>query len=177
MLTVLSLWLLNVASFGIAYFLLAAEIVILGVIDNQNMGLKLIEKISSVIWANSFILSMLLVLLLFSIIYTFTIKKWKNNCRIRFTVSNESTHEMGYMLASNILPLISIGFNIYVAFVVFMVIWILGIAIVRSGYIYLCPVFLLMGYHLYTDDHGRHVLSKMKIEKFNLYIRDNSNYS
>lgn len=173
MLTKFSLWLLHVASYGIAYVLLAVEIVILGMVGSPDAELNLIEKIASVVTAKSFILSVLVILSLFSAIYTFRVRRWRNNGRIRFTVTNDSTYEMGAMLASNILPLVTIGFNTYVALIVFGMIWILGIAVVRAGYIHICPVFLLNGYHLYADDKGRHVLAKMKKETFNLYIRDN----
>ena len=131
MLTTLSMWLLYISSYCIAYLFIAFEIIIIGVIDN--------------------------------------------NTRIYFTVSKNLTFETTGMLASYILPMICCGFNIYLGLVLFMVILLVGIAVIRGGYLHTCCVFLLKRYYIYSDDKGMIVITKTKMERFNLEQRDNPN--
>jgi general stress protein CsbA len=79
------------------------------------------------------------------------------------------------MLASYILPLICCGFNVYLGLVLFMVILLVGIAIIRGGYLHTCCIFLLKRYYVYSNDNGAIIITKVKMEKFNLEQRDNPN--
>ena len=100
---------------------------------------------------------------------------WRNNTRVRFTVNRNLTFETTGMLASYILPLICCGFNVYLGLVLFTVILLVGIAIIRGGYLYTCCIFLLKRYYVYSSDGGAIVITKVKMEKFNLEQRDNPN--
>lgn len=173
MLTTFSQWLLHISSYGIAYFLLAIEIVFTEVRDIQTQD-TFIEKINTTVSGNV-IVYILLALGLLSVIYSASIRRWKNNRRIKFCVTKNQTYEAGVQLATNLLPLITIGFNMYIGLAIIIIIWILGIAIIKGGNIHICSVFLLKGYHIFSDDQGQYVLTKMKMEKYNLTIRDSDN--
>ena len=175
MLTTFSMWLIYLASYGVAYLFLMLEIVIVSVSSNADPALTTLEKMIAAFSDNALILIVLLALLLLSIIIHNRIDKWKNNCRIRFSVNKNCTFESSWMIASFILPLICCGFNLYIGLVILMVVLLTGIAVIKGGYFHTCLLFLLKRNYVYTNDSGAVVITKMKMEKYNLLIRDNPN--
>lgn len=175
MLTTFSMWLIYLASYGIAFLLLIVEIIIISMTSDSDSTLSIWEKMASVFINHAAILALLLMLLLLSIFIQYRIGKWKNNCRIRFSVNKNCTFEATWMIGSYILPLICCGFNLYIGFVIFIVFLLIGIAVVKGGYLHTCLLFLMKGNYIYSTDSDAIVITKIRMEKFNLLIRDNPN--
>lgn len=175
MLTSLSMWLLYISSYSVAYLFLIFEIIIIGVVDNKSTTSSIWRKVIEAITSNGVPIILLLALLILSFVYMKRMNTWRNNTRVRFTVNRNLTFETTGMLASYILPLICCGFNVYLGLVLFTVILLVGIAIIRGGYLYTCCIFLLKRYYVYSSDDGAIVITKVKMEKFNLEQRDNPN--
>lgn len=173
MMTIFSQWLLYFASYSLAYLCLFVEVLYLSIVNNKE-EISFIQKLSSGFSDNAVILLILGILILFSIMYTMSIKRWKNHTRIRQKMVRNVTFEMSCMLATYIFPLIFAGINPYIGFATFVALWAVGLAVVRSGYAHFCCAFLFLGFRVYTNDEIT-VITKLRMERFNLIIDEDTN--
>lgn len=173
MLTNLSMWFIYISSYCLAYILMILEVFILPVVQNTDKSRTLSQILSSAATDNKMILIILSIFFISSVVYASSIKRWRNNCHIRYIMKADVTSEMTVMLSSYILPLVACGFNLYIGILLFIIMIAVGISTVGHKYLHACCLFLFLGYSVYKDDADHYVITKMKEEKYNLLIRDN----
>ena len=69
MLTSLSMWLLYISSYSVAYLFLIVEIIIIGVVDNKSTTSSIWRKVIEAITSNVVPIILLLALLILSFVY------------------------------------------------------------------------------------------------------------
>lgn len=170
MMTKFSRWMLYISSYSLLYVLLIFKI--FGFRPMENM--TLFKSWEFRYHENRMLIFALFFLLLISVTWIASLGKWKNNTRYKRKIEKNISFEMiGFILPY----LVSMGtitiddYGIISNVIIFLVI---GIAFVYSEKIYLSPVFLFLGFKLYSNGSD-HILSKSSMESINLAIEENSN--
>lgn len=173
MMSVFSQWLVYFASYGVAYVCLIIEIIICGVLNNNSTN-NIFDKVWFAIAGNKAMIIILIILLAFSIIIMLSITKWKNNTRIYIKAEKNETINGLWMFSSYILPILVCGYNLYIGFVLLILLLLVGFAVVRGGYIHFSLAFIILGYKIYSSDKMI-MVTKYKMERYNLLIDENEN--
>ena len=152
---------------------------ILIIIQNWNkFWLFLIHILDADYWkanivGNVFFIAML-VLIVFSILFSYHIIKLKNNCLFEIkTIRNISQDTLSYFI-TYVIPILAIEITNPITIIVNALIFlILGVIYIRSDSIYLNPGLILIGYHVYDID-GIYMISNLKIDELKKEKNENS---
>ena len=166
-------WLLYFSSYGLLFLLYALDVICISVSKN-NENVLFLWKVFYAITDNCVLLLILLSLFVISGIIAFSIKKWKNNTRIYVTATANQTKEVLWMITSFIIPLGVCAFNTYLGLLTLFLLLLIGVIVIRGGYLYSFLVFPLMGYSIYSNSDIK-IISKYKMEKMNLLIDESKN--
>ena len=113
----------------------------------------------------------LIILTLFSVIWNLQWKKLKHNTRIKYRPEEDSTLEAVLTIVAYLAIAFTINLDMYGIIVSFIILIVLGIAIVQTGNLQVCLYFLLHGYHIYTSGNNK-ILTKKSMEQYILMLDD-----
>ena len=123
---------------------------------------------------NLILIAVLLFFFMISLIWIFSLLRWKNNTRIKGFAKENITFEMMIFFATYIIPLILIDIQ-WVGLIVSITIFLVfGIIFIASDKHFLNPTFLLFGYKLYRLNDFC-VLYKGSIDSLNISLTENQN--
>jgi len=165
MLTRFSKWMIYMSSYCILYLLLIIRIFGFSTLGDKTLTETWFFRFES----NKVLIISLLVLFVVSIIWTRAIPRWKNNTRVKYRLRKNATIDMAIFLVTFIVPMITIdidGFGIVLTILLFIF---FGVAFVLTDIIHISPVFLMLGYKLYSSETV-HILSKRSLEEINLLL-------
>lgn len=167
MITQLSKWLLYVASYKWIYILQMASIVISSITRSTDIAWN--ERIIVALKSNALLLLCLIILFLFSVIYTKSISKWKNNTRIHYRIENEKTVDGGFLLIPLAATTLTISLTAYGIIVTVFVFVAMGCVFSLAGYVYALPIFFLRGYHVYGANSGNiKIITRLSEEEYRI---------
>lgn len=110
-------------------------------------------------------------LIVFSIIWDIGWTKRKHNTRIKFRPEDDITLEAALTIVAYVGMVFTINFDVYGIIVSFVILVVLGMAIVLTGNIQMCLYFLLHRYHIYTCGKNK-ILTKKSQEEYFLLLDD-----
>lgn len=178
MMTTFSCCLLYIASYGIVYVIIAFCIVYNGFIIAQNneafQALSQIEKVAYIFNNERIVLLILLVLAVFSIVWTRYIKSWKNNTRVRFRMKEDSKLDESAFILPYIFTVVTSNFDIYGWLICLLIYGSVGLLFVQSRKLQMSPIFILSRYHILTDGTNK-IITRNTVESFNLKLDDQPN--
>lgn len=161
--TTFSCCLLYIASYGIVYVIIAFYIVYNGFIVAQNneafQALSQIEKVAYIFNNERIALLILLVLVVFSIVWTRYIKSWKNNTRVRFRMKENSKIDESAFVLPYIFTIVTFNFDIYGWLICLLIYGFVGLLFVQSRKLQMSPIFILSRYHILTDGTNKIITS------------------
>lgn len=170
MLTPCSKWMIYSASYLPMYLILLVRVLLDGIGDmsfeecmRQNLAKHII------------VIVILVLLLIISVMTVLSIRKIKPTERIYKRVKDNRTIEMCSFIFPYVISIIAINLD-WFGWVINCAIYIgLGVFIITSNKLRLCPAFLWARYKLYVDDNGIYILSRNSIESINLALDDDYN--
>ena len=178
MMTTFSCCLLYIASYGIVYVIIAFCIVHNSFVVAQNneafQALSYIEKATYIFNDNRIVLLILLVLTIFSIIWTRYIKSWKNNTRVRFRMKEDSKIDESAFILPYVFTIVTFNFDIYGWLICLLIYGSVGLLFVQSRKLQMSPIFIMSRYHILTDGTNK-IITRNTVESFNLKLDDQPN--
>ena len=168
MMTKFSRWMLYISSYSLLYVLLIFRVIGFRPYEKMN----LVDTWIQIFSANKPLLLTLSFLFMVSTIWILLFKNWKNNTRYNKKIDKNISFEMVGFIFPYLISMSTItidGFGVLINVVIYLVI---GISFVYSEKIYFSPVFLLLGFKLYSNGVD-HILTKKSIDSFNLAVEEN----
>lgn len=129
----------------------------------------------AICWSqNKCVYILLLILIAFSIIENICWRASKNNTRITKSLEGKKDPSLDIAIAAYLVPIITAPLDLYGMIAGLGTIILLGFIIVQSENLYMCPYFVLHGYHAYTSDNVI-ILTKLTQEQYRLALDDSPN--
>ena len=166
MLTKISKWLLYIGSCLPVYFLLAIRLLL----QEQNEVESVVQLLELNFEQEKYIIVVLLLLIVLSFGVQWKLKKLEPNERIRETGTKNCTGEVAAFFLPFILSFLTISIDWYGWMINVAIFLLFGYVTIQADWIHLYPVFTYLGYRLYQTADGRHILSRLTLEQYNLLL-------
>lgn len=162
MIKLMTKWLIYSASYVFLYIFLILRILI-------NDTIPILTNLLN----NIFLVSTLVLLLLLSFVAFYIIRHFRPTERTYSRVKDNKTISMATFILPYAVSIVTIMLDWYGWLILCAIYIVLGIAIIKSENLCLCPSFLIAGYSLYTDESGKYILAQKKKSTINLYLEEN----
>lgn len=171
----LSMWLTFIASCNAVYII---QLVSRACFSYSKIDPKIYPNVPDrlqTVWnEEKWLFIVLLVFILFSTLWN---KQWahvKHNTRIKYRPETDGTLEAVLATVPYLMMVITLNIDVLGILATLLIMFSFGLAIVRTGNIYMCLNFLLHGYHIYICGKVR-IMTKHSMEKYMLMLDQNPN--
>ncbi len=170
MMTRLSKWLLYIASYKWVYILQIASVIISGA-SKIDTNATLWDKLLSIVLLRKFVLLALYLLFIIAVLIQKSLKKIKNNTRIKYSVEDDAIFEFAFSSVAYIATILTISLNTYGMLLTLAIFIALGWIVDLTDRVYILPIFYLKQYHVYKAGEAK-VITKMSREQYRLRMDD-----
>lgn len=171
MLTNLSKWMIYTASYIVLYPILIIKVLF----KTRDEDVTFIEKIQLNFSESREIIFVLFGFIVISTLVIYALRKVSLNSRCKALLKNNVTYEVALFLLPYIVSIFTIDLNWYGWLINVVIYILLGIVMMRSDIVYLCPIFIFLGFKLYKDSNDNYIYSKLSKEQYNQLCIDQIN--
>lgn len=159
------------ASYAPVYIFFIGRIVL----EGKSETTKLSDVIKLNFNDNMIVIIILSILIFASLIVLRYIRSIKPNTRNNNALKDNVTYEIGAFFIPYLVTVLTVSFDFYGWVINGFIVVVLGIIIVSSDVIRMCPTFIFLRYKLYKDEENNYVLTKLTKEQYNQILADDIN--